>query len=192
MDKSWYLNCEINEPWAYMSNLFTVDECNKIIQEYKEKLFPGTISNNNELLETRSSFINFLDSASPSTQWIFQRVAAGIKHVNDQFFNFEIEKIEVLQFSEYDESYKGFYAQHVDTGYQVNGFRKLSFSVLLSDPEKYKGGDLNFYFKKDPQAAIKDQGTMIVFPSYTLHEVTPVTSGTRYALVGWIWGPKFK
>jgi len=33
---------------------------------------------------------------------------------------------------------------------------------------------------------------MIFFPSYTLHEVTPVTKGTRYTLVGWVHGPAFK
>jgi PKHD-type hydroxylase len=191
-NRSWYLNNEIQEPWAYAEGLFTPEECNKIIQEYKNDLEQGTVSNDELLSKTRASLINFINSASPTTQWIFRRCGAGIHDLNNKFFNFDIEKIEVLQFSEYDESYKGFYAQHVDTGYQVNGFRKLSFSILLSDPNTYEGGDLNFYFQKDPQPAIKTQGTMIMFPSYTLHEVTPVTKGTRYALVGWVWGPRFK
>ena len=33
---------------------------------------------------------------------------------------------------------------------------------------------------------------MAVFPSYSLYEVTPVTKGERYSLVGWITGPQFK
>jgi predicted 2-oxoglutarate/Fe(II)-dependent dioxygenase YbiX len=35
-------------------------------------------------------------------------------------------------------------------------------------------------------------GSLSVFPSYQLHEVTPVESGIRRALVGWVIGPKFK
>lgn len=190
--KDWYLNAEINEPWAFMNGLFTVDECEKIIEDNKLNLLQGQVNNQEELLDTRSSLITFLDSEAFSTQWIFQRVATGIFELNKQFFNFDIEKIEALQFSEYDESYQGFYSQHVDTEYRVVGHRKLSFSILLSDSENYDGGDLNFYFKKDPQSAIRTQGSMIMFPSYTLHEVTPVTKGTRYSLVGWVWGPKFK
>ena len=42
------------------------------------------------------------------------------------------------------------------------------------------------------EAMTKKQGTLIAFPSYTLHEVTPLISGTRYSLVAWLGGPTFK
>ena len=38
----------------------------------------------------------------------------------------------------------------------------------------------------------RKQGTAIAFPSYVLHGVKPVTTGTRYSLVAWITGPEFK
>ena len=38
----------------------------------------------------------------------------------------------------------------------------------------------------------KTQGTLIMFPSYVLHEVTPVTKGTRNSLVTWVTGKQFK
>ena len=38
----------------------------------------------------------------------------------------------------------------------------------------------------------KEQGKLILFPSYVLHEVKPVTKGERYSLVAWITGPQFK
>jgi PKHD-type hydroxylase len=38
----------------------------------------------------------------------------------------------------------------------------------------------------------KEQGTIIAFPSYILHEVTPITKGKRYSLEGWITGKPFK
>ena len=44
----------------------------------------------------------------------------------------------------------------------------------------------------DPQAGKRNKGTAMYFPSYVLHEVTPVIKGTRISLVGWITGPAFK
>ena len=38
----------------------------------------------------------------------------------------------------------------------------------------------------------KEQGTLILFPSYVLHEVKPVTKGERNSLVSWVTGKQFK
>jgi len=38
----------------------------------------------------------------------------------------------------------------------------------------------------------KEQGTLILFPSYTLHEVKPITKGERNSLVSWVTGKQFK
>ena len=46
--------------------------------------------------------------------------------------------------------------------------------------------------QKKPTETKRKKGTIIFFPSYTLHEVTKVTKGTRRALVGWATGPAFK
>jgi PKHD-type hydroxylase len=75
----------------------------------------------------------------------------------------------------------------------VNGtVRKLSFTLQLSDPADYDGGELQLMNSKKPTIASREQGYVMVFPSYTLHEVTPVTRGTRYSLVSWVTGKPFK
>ena len=74
--------------------------------------------------------------------------------------------------------------------------RKISMTVNLSDPNKYEGGnlklDLGPDFKDDERYKVFDdirpQGSVIFFPSFTNHCVTPVTSGTRYSLVLWCLG----
>ena len=54
-----------------------------------------------------------------------------------------------------------------------------SISVQLSDPSDYSGGVLEF-----PNAtATTARGAAIVFPSYTMHKVHPVTRGRRSSLV---------
>jgi len=72
--------------------------------------------------------------------------------------------------------------------------RKLSISIQLTDPEEYEGGELKLYDGDDKEAQVMDktQGTLIIFPSYVLHEVMPITKGTRNSLVTWITGKQFK
>jgi PKHD-type hydroxylase len=53
--------------------------------------------------------------------------------------------------------------------------RKLSISIQLTDPEKYEGGELYLYDNDKGNLMSKTQGTLIMFPSYVLHEVMPVT-----------------
>jgi PKHD-type hydroxylase len=70
--------------------------------------------------------------------------------------------------------------------------RKLSLVIQLSDEEDYVGGNLELKFGKEPVILSKKRGTMLLFPYYVLHRVTPVTEGTRYSLVSWVTGPAFK
>ena len=77
--------------------------------------------------------------------------------------------------------------------------RKLSMTLNLTTPDQYKGGNLKFDFGPHMGSRrfktcqeIRPQGSMIVFPSFLHHQVTPVTSGTRYSLVIWSLGKPFK
>ena len=81
----------------------------------------------------------------------------------------------------------------------VNKVRKLSMTLNLNKPGEYEGGNLKFDF--GPHAGgkrfhecteIRPQGSLIVFPSFVYHQVTPVTRGTRYSLVLWSLGEPFK
>ena len=81
----------------------------------------------------------------------------------------------------------------------VGKVRKLSLTLNLNKPGEYDGGNLKFDF--GPHAGgkrfhecteIRPQGSLIVFPSFVYHQVTPVTRGTRYSLVLWSIGEPFK
>jgi PKHD-type hydroxylase len=67
--------------------------------------------------------------------------------------------------------------------------RKISASLLLNDESEYEGGDLVVL---DEIIKTKKQGTIIVFPSFMAHQVTPITRGVRYSAVCWMGGPKWK
>jgi PKHD-type hydroxylase len=64
--------------------------------------------------------------------------------------------------------------------------------LQLSDPDTYEGGNLLMHIDDPGQKIEKKQGKLVLFPSYVLHEVTPVTKGERYSLVAWLTGKPFK
>jgi PKHD-type hydroxylase len=71
--------------------------------------------------------------------------------------------------------------------------RKLSISIQLTNHEEYEGGELILYDGGEEGVTMhKTQGTLVIFPSYVLHEVMPVTKGERNSLVTWVTGNQFK
>ena len=64
--------------------------------------------------------------------------------------------------------------------------------IQLSDSTEYEGGDFTFSEVESPNQTSKDKGTVLVFPSYLQHKVTPVTKGERKSLVAWFEGPQWK
>lgn len=184
-----------NEPFVYTSpGYFSDEEIDQIINlskdlEKKEARINGSIKNNS----IRSSYISWI-SPNDDSLFIFNKLSYVVNALNDKFYKYDINTLEDLQYTEYDSHYEGKYAGHSDDGYDKNLYRKLSLSVQLSDSEDYEGGDLVFYRHSlhNPTLAPKNKGTVILFPSYVLHEVQPVTSGTRKSLVSWVSGPRFK
>ena len=141
--------------------------------------------------------------------WIYKEINPFIHEANKRAdWNFDWSHNEKCQFTRYDKG--DFYGWHSDSyskGYQkkyrndvLEGkIRKLSMTVSLSDPKDYEGGDLQFDFRnsKDYEFAkqeyhiceeIRAKGSIIIFPSFVWHRVTPVTRGTRYSLVNWSCG----
>lgn len=62
----------------------------------------------------------------------------------------------------------------------------VSVTVFLNDPTEYDGGDLVLYGEEAPRRLRGEAGSAVVYPSGALHEVTPVTRGTRLVAVTWV------
>ena len=70
---------------------------------------------------------------------------------------------------------------------------KLSFSMQLSSPDDYEGGNLQLIDENgNNHIAPRQHGSIILFDSRTKHRVNKVTSGVRKSLVGWVVGPRWK
>lgn len=106
-------------------------------------------------------------------------------------WNFILGSQEDTQFGRYKSSDQGFYDWHMDAGPPQNGVqRKLSCVILLNDASEFEGGVLQFKGMEDENILTK-RGSVIVFPSFVEHKVTPVTKGVRYTAVSWASGPAF-
>lgn len=99
---------------------------------------------------------------------------------------------EDTQIGRYKSSDAGFYDWHMDSFPPENGSqRKLSCVILLNDASEFEGGVLQLKGLED-QVLLEKKGSIIVFPSFIEHKVTPVTKGVRYTAVTWATGPSFK
>lgn len=189
---SWAFESEKLNAWAYWEQAFTPEECQKIIDyaeqfEKEDARVGNKVQLNSEIRESKLVWI----TPDPEINWVYQKLTNIIIKLNEDYFRFDLFGfIEGFQFTEYNAP-SGHYGKHVDIVH--NGqVRKLSFVLQLSDPKDYKGGELQLHSHDNPDVMKKEQGTLVAFPSYTLHEVTSVTEGRRYSLVGWITGRPFK
>lgn len=118
---------------------------------------------------------------------LYRNLAGAVEHANNRFWKFHLGGfLEPLQLTYYKES--GHYAWHADhaaKGITMN--RKISGTLLLND--EYEGGEFEF-FDSPPLVGMK-KGSLVLFPSYQVHRVAPITSGERWSLVFWVTGPPF-
>jgi PKHD-type hydroxylase len=110
----------------------------------------------------------------------------------DAGWNFDVTGQENTQLTRYRSEEEGFYDWHIDTSVPENGLhRKLTCVVLLNDASEFEGGMLEIE-GIDQQPALVKKGSIIVFPAFLPHRVTPVTKGVRYTAVTWAIGPAFR
>lgn len=195
----------ITHLWVYFDNVFKEEEIDYMCNYFSNK---GTqkativkpISDQTVDLTTRISNVAF-HYRKEETGWVFDKFNSVIEEANQHFWNFDLHGYEFFQYTEYDGNEKGKYEYHMDliTGKtsDVDYFltRKLSLIMMLNTPNvDFKGGDFMIN-QQDESNAIKIpfvKGRIILFPSFLIHKVAPVTKGIRKTLVTWILGPKFK
>ncbi len=131
--------------------------------------------------------------------WIFEKLNEIISMGNEHVWNFELNGYESFQYTEYEASQGGKYDFHVDLDYSDRRegsdpqTRKLALTLVLNEPDRdFEGGEFQFLLGTKPITCAQTTGTVILFPSWVLHRVTPVTKGVRKSLVVWVTGPKFR
>lgn len=181
------------EPWAWWGGAFTDQELDWLQEKAKNagtNAAVGGNGNGSVNSNVRRSQVDWLRNTS-DTSWVFEKLADVASKINAEHFRFDLTGFgEPLQLTNYDQSEHGMYGWHQDFGGGIS--RKLSMAVQLTDPSEYEGGNLQMMTNSEPQTVRKQRGLIAVFPAYMLHQVTPVTRGSRQSLVAWVSGPSFK
>ncbi len=143
-----------------------------------------------QIISKRQGQKSFFKS-TPENHWIFQKIFNLVTDANTRHWGFDLWGCNQIQYTVYD-SNGDHYDWHTDLFFDsISGEqRKLSVVIPLTAPEEYQGGEFQIQLgsaKTIPQPL----GSAIMFPSFILHRVTPVTSGRRASLVLWFTGPKF-
>lgn len=199
----------VTYPFVYWDNLFSDEELQKVIDycETLEKIKGTTIGKDGDEEKTNPARNSTIAWANPDkdNHWIFDRFLFVIERLNERFYEFDLNGFESFQYTIYEakeDEQPQKYDSHMDTilgtdkPISMIETRKLSLSLILSDPSEYEGGE--FYIQTgspDEDKLLKmDQvkGRVLAFPSFMIHKVAPVTKGIRRSIVVWVDGPKFK
>ena len=176
-----------------------IPDIEKLADSIKES--KGVLLSENEDNGVRDSTIKWIHN-NKKTEWLYNECENFIVEMNKQLnWGFEISTITPLQYTIYRPGQ--FYGWHPDIDTRrIDIQRKISFSIILSDPEEYEGGDFVFYNTTchpdhtDTHKTIRYdnilKGEVVLFPSFAWHKVEPLISGTRKSLVGWVEGPGWK
>lgn len=92
--------------------------------------------------------------------------------------------VHTIMVNQYDQG--DFYGLHSDAATQSGQRGDLSFTIFLSSPDEYVGGELVLRSAVGEISIKLKQNQGVLYPTSLLHEVTPVVEGSRKAIVGWV------
>jgi len=132
----------------------------------------------------------------PETEALYRRLEDAVLDLNARYFRFDLSGLAMFQYARYGGEEGGHFDWHKDYGRDPadpdQEPRKLTLSLQLSDAADYQGCDLQLRAGNQIDTAPRARGTLIAFPANVLHQVTPIRSGIRRALVVWAVGPEFR
>jgi hypothetical protein len=167
--------------------------CDNLIKEYSkdetEKEQPFIGEGRDPVVNINLDIRNVLRVILPQNQGIGATLTSCGLNINHEKWQYNITHSNQTEFLMYEVD--GKYEAHVDTFHQLgNETRKLTCLAILNDD--FEGG--RFYIMNSHQKIYppQEKGDIIVFPSFMVHGVEPVTKGKRFTVVTWLVGPYFK
>lgn len=166
---------------------FTNEECEAVIALAREQgLAKGVVGESSVELDVRDSDIARL-ARTEKTEWLYKKVFEIVLHLNSEAWKFDLFESEDFQVAEYTK--EGHYDWHLDiSSKHPFSLRKLGVTVQLSDGDSYEGGNFEALYGPQTDIAPRERGTIVIFPSFVLHRVASVTSGSRFSLTAWVLG----
>ena len=184
--------------YVRISSRWFKENADDIINKLDKKTIPGTTVNNNPSARKSEVFlwdIWKLDLIDLQKVIIYKLKEIFIEENKKFQFDLDYSSINV-QYTKYQKG--DFYTWHTDDDFNAThkkhqNVRKLSITAALN-VGSYEGGDLQIIlnYQKEPRTMRLEFGDALVFPSFTQHQITPITEGIRYSLVSWVSGPPWR
>ena len=179
--------------YYWFQNGFTSEELARIEKMTSDLSFQvagvGELDKSKIQNEYRKSSIKWCPQ-NEEWEWVYNKLGTMISEANNMW-KFDLTHMrEQIQYTEYYEG-GGQYDWHMDCGIGIQAQRKVSVTVQLSHPDEYEGGDLEFNIG-NYMTAPRAQGAAVIFPSFYLHRVTPITKGIRKSFVLWVGGEPYR
>ena len=181
--------------FKHIEGYFTPEEVDAIIDleelQKFEKATLGAEGKQKIQKKNRDSEVSWI-YCDPKSQWVFDKFGTLVGYVNHDVFMYDIDGFEYFQYTKYKKNQH--YTWHYDVLMEYAPWeRKISATVMLSDPDEYEGGELEIIANgnfENPLILKPKKGDVIFFASWMLHRVAPIKSGTRKTLVCWVMGKR--
>lgn len=131
----------------------------------------------------------WVDKADPAYP-LHRKIVRGFLAANEHY-NYNISLLDEIAALKYTSGCEYFPHMDIDGGGSTPA-RKISLSVNLSHGNDYEGGKLLIHRGNKHDELPREHNTANFYPSYMIHQVTRVESGTRYVLVAWVRGEPFR
>jgi len=168
-----------------------VEDCDKASAEYM-MIPPRDASMGIDGADKDHTFRNTTVRFASINDWFGDKMYQYGNLANQECkWDFNITGHEAVQYAEYGVGQK--YNWHIDMFplSRAPTDRKITVVCMMSDPADFEGGALQLRMYQDfTPPMIK--GTIIAFPSFLEHQVTPVLKGVRYTATMWLSGPRFR
>lgn len=195
--------------FCHVSDVFSKQEVEKIIDlEDLNRFHQGAVGGPDQLvanvspqgeinISTRDSDVMWISPHDgshnrPDSLWLFFKFSDLTSKVNQDHFLYDIDHVGDFQYTVYRENQH--YDWHLDVFNVWSKFeRKISATILLSDPHEYEGGEFEIVLNgnaSQPLLMKPNAGDVIFFASWMPHRVRPVTKGIRKSLVAWVLGKR--
>ena len=185
------------QQWLFFrANLSTryVDElCTHLEKSYEPQEASIGFKNEAQKSDYRESEIRWIDVNREKN--MSELLWTYVNRANRDSFDVDVRYLHEVQYTTYYGNNNGRYDWHHDVDFRNNQpyHRKLSVTVQLSDASEDEGGDFEFDGDIDQlPPEHKEKGTVLIFPSFDVHRVKPVTKGVRKSLVAWFEGPHWR
>ncbi|WP_341736137.1 Fe2+-dependent dioxygenase [Microcoleus sp. CAWBG640] len=169
-----------------MANILTSEELGLIVDRLKNAEFVDGKLTAGWYAQQVKNNAQLKNDAAP-TQELRNLVNQALKRNSLFQIAARPKAIRPIMFSRYQGGM--YYGTHIDNaimGDEELMRSDLSLTLFLSDPATYTGGELVIESTQGEQAFKLDAGSMVVYPTTTLHRVEPVTEGERLAAVTWV------